>query len=655
MIAESLTIIDHTVPLPPILEWKPKPVFRTEYERQKYWDLEKIKWREGVGEIPGSLYHKTQEQKIKNRNTGQIFRPTCRDVDLLKHQKVRDCRASGKALGEVKPRGIGLSCDMGCFADWFMQVYPGSTSLFTSSEQTKIGTMFSDKVMVTFNNYDPDIRPLILNKNETKSSVYLKAEVKYRNDEGEIAFGESEVFCKETADSDQSASGFSSKGAIFAGIDEIHLHKRRKMLLESAASCFIEQATGDVVGFVYAGGSVEHTLTNTQLGDLQKFINDIIKNGRLGTLPAEFLFIPAWMGKFMVNGHSNEKKAREAWEKECEALSKMESESSLRAYQMNNPMSLEDVFNLGGGAWEDDVNEKIKTQINIIKKNPPEILKTTFVNMGGMVTTTPTKRPNIFLLEEPKPNVLYYQVIDGVGTGLKQGEKDGSKIAGIIVKALDLSTGKSYCPVCIYYEKPNTIEQGYIILANQIKYYNKHGGFKGSMIESNIGSADHFSTFMEREGMGKLLMHRRDLSGKGNSNTKKIGQYVTADVLDYYYRFMNIFLRKYVHNIDMLMLLEDLLLPIEENADMRSAFLLLASALPIDFDKPVQPKPVQVIAPRPRLEMRNGAMVWVQDQPMRPNEIAQATMNQPVPLTATPTPPPSAFIPFHNTNTSNRT
>ena len=602
-----ITLIDKTVPLPPILTYHEKPVFKSTLEKQRYYYKQKELWINGDGEIAGTLIHKTQEQKIKHRNTGVIFRPECRDVDLLIHSEIDKSRKAGEALVIIKGRGIGLSCEMGCLANYFMRVYAGSTSLFTSSEQSKISALFSEKVMTTFNNYDEDIRPTIKRLNDTKNSVYLKAEVRSRDSDGKEFTADSEIYCKQTADSDIDASGFSGKGAIFGAYDELFLHKRRHLLLKSSSSCYIEQGTGKVLGFLLAGGSVEETLTNEEIGQLQKLIEDVQKHGRLGTIPARLLFIPASWGKFMTNGHSDHKKAEEWWEKEMEALSKLEDQSVARAFRMNNPMTLQDIFDLASGSYfEDDVIDKIKLTLETCKA---EEVPHHVVMMGDKVEASPAKTGKIFIVEHPKSNVDYFQTIDGVAAGSNSGQGD-SKVASIMWKGFD-PNGGSYCPVAFYYEQPKSIEQSYVYSVNMCHYYNKFGGFKKIAAEGNAATGDHLSTYLEKEGLKKWIMYRKDLSGKGHSNTKKFFQYVTNDVRDWQIKQFNMILRKYVHNFQSKTILRDYLKGIEDNADLRDSSLMCPVYLGADFDKIVE-KPKPRTRQRPVIEMVNGKsrMVW---------------------------------------------
>ena len=607
----GVAIIDKTKPKSPILEYIPKPTFRTTYERDKYWAEEKVKWVEGVGEIPGTLIHKTQEQKIKDRDLGHIFRPICRDVDLLIHQTVAECRKAGEALVIIKGRGVGLSAEMGCMANYFMKVYPGTSTLLTSQEKAKIASLFSEKVALTYDQYDEEIKPVQVNRNETSNTCYLKVEQYYKNPEGETQLNTSQITCRETSDTPASASAFSGQGAIFGAYDELFLHKRRKELVRSSASCFMNAKTRKTTGFLLAGGTCEDTLTNEQLAELSKLVKEIQTKGYLETMKAKLLFIPAWMGTFMTNGWSDEKKGREWWEKEVEALEKLDDGSAVRAFRMNNPMSLDDIFELDkGGRFEDDVADKIKEQHKIITLDKPPIQVCNLVDMGHEIVKQYSKKGKVEILEDPRDNVGYYLNIDGVATGTKAGADEGSNVAGTIVKMFD-TNGLIYAPVSIYTERPETIEQSYINLCSQARYYNKFGGLKGIMAEANAGTADHFSTFLEKNGLGKFIMNRQDLSGKGNSNKKKLFQYVTVDVRDFQIKASNIFLRKYISNIRMLSLLNQMMTAKSENADILDSWYMWFIAAK-DYDKPAKTPPPPAVRQVQRMERdKDGRTITV--------------------------------------------
>lgn len=579
-----MIILDRTKPPPPILVHTPKPKFRTDYERDKYWAEEKRRWIEGYNGVPGTLYYKTQEQFIKDRVKGTVLRPLCRDTDLFVHERMDYNRKVKRMLGIIKSRGVGLSTDGGCIANYMMRVYPGSKILITSQEQSKISSFFTDKVMVPYLNCDPEIQPIKVNKNETKSTAFLRTEIRYKDADGKETTGISEILCKETSESMDSPSAFSGNGAIFGFYDEFPLHKRKKALLQSSIECYKNTQTGELDGFLLWGGTCESTLTNIQLGEFQTLVRDS------EIWDTDILFVPFWMGKFMVNGHSDEKLATEWWNKEYEKFDKIEDKSFLRSFMMNNPRSLDDIFELAkGGRWEDDVQDRLTLQRKDLLLNPPVIQKGRLVASAGNSIFTPSteKSANMHILEHPKGGVDYFQCIDGVATGIKTGDEGGSNVASVIVKMFDPAPGaKSYCPVAIYTERPHTVESSYINIENQARYYNQYGGLKGISAEANAGTADHFSTYLDKSGLGKLAIMRKDLSGKGHSNKKKVFQYINADTRDWQMRAAHIFLRKYAQNIDMLMLLEDMMKPVTENADMLDAWLMWFVAAP-NFDKPV--------------------------------------------------------------------
>lgn len=588
-----MIIIDKIKKSAPILSWTPKPLFRTNYEKEKYWANEKVKWIEGVGEVPGMLYFKTQELKIHHRVNGKIFHPVCRYSDLIKHQAIDSCRKKGKILNIIKGRGEGLSADGGCIANYFLRVYPGTKSIITSSEQSKISTFFREKVMIPFRSMDDEIRPVIYTKNESSTACGVVAEIKHLDEQGNDIMSLSNIFTKVTADSDEGATGFSGEGAIFGFYDEFFLHKRRKKLLESSLECFRDPDTGEISGFLLTGGTIEPRLSNAELRELQKLVTEIEKNGMLSTAQAELLFLPFWMTKYLdENGFPNKRKAIDWWDKTMEQIRKnSDTEAACdaeRAFRMNNPRTLKDIFELAGhGRWEDDVAEKIKLQtINVISNPMPEE-KGKLVDIGGNISFMPNKSGNITILERPRQGVTYYLCVDGTASGKNSGDKDGSNVSGLIVKMFD-SNSFIYAPVCLYYERPTTVEQSYINLVTQAKFYDQYGGLKCISAEGNAATADHFATFLSKIGLEKWIPFKKDLSGKGYVKTRKMFPYITVDVRDWQVRQANIFLRKYIENIKLLPLLDELMLPADENTDILDSWLMWFYVIPLDFDKPIK-------------------------------------------------------------------
>ncbi len=589
MEATSLTIIDNTVPNAPIWSHKPKPsIFRTTLEKQKYWEKQKTLWVEGSGEVPGTLIFKTQECWIKNRVTGEVLRPQARFPDLMIHQFIDKQRKNKRASANIiKPRGIGLSADFGCLANYFVRVHAGTSTLMTSKDQTSIGRLFGETVMQTFDRMDEDIKPTILLKNETLQKCFLKVAVPVK---GNTAYAESRIFCRETSELPRSPNNFSGEGGIVGLYDELPLHPRRSALMRSSKECFRDPQTGEQIGLMIGGGTVEHELSGEQFKQFATFINDLDEE--------DLLFIPYWWGKFLdANGYPDKEKAEEWRYRNLEELAKKTDQDELIAFKKNHPSCMEDIFQMASNSYfENDVDLSLRNHRESIILNPPKHYRGALYELSGQVLfdtqisggtfhKDEKKNPPITIVEEPKPMVDYYLVADGTATGKKYGGDTGSWFAGIIMKGYD-PQGNSWSPVCCYYERPETVESGYRHLLFMGRYFDKYKNFKGMMAEANASTSDHFSSFLAHSGFAHWIIKRKDLSGKGYSQTNKSFQFVNDVVRDFQIRCANAFLRKYVHHICLIPLLNSLVLPAEENADLRDAWLMFFVLFPdVDSDK----------------------------------------------------------------------
>ena len=219
----------------------------------------------------------------------------------------------------------------------------------------------------------------------------------------------------------------------------------------------------------------------------------------------------------------------------------------------------------------------------------PAISKGRVVSFGNNAEfeTKSMVNPPFTMLEPPRENVEYYAVVDGVASGTKARNSGGSSVA-MHIMAMFNPSGLSYAPVLTYLEEPKTVELSYINIVAAIRFYNKFGGFKGIAAESNAATGDHFTTFLEKEGLDRYILNRKDVSGKKHSNVNINFTYVTIDIRNFQIRQANLFLRKYAQNIKMLSLLESLLKGAADNADERDAWLMFFLAIPVDFDKKVE-------------------------------------------------------------------
>lgn len=581
----SITIIDNIKDPSPKWLYEPVPSFRTSYEQDKYWDTQYQRWSEGYAGLTGPHYFYLQECHLKDIY-GEVFRPHWRDVDDYIFGIVDECRKNSEGLLLYKRREVGATSIFGGgLPFWFMRMYPGATINLTSKDQEGLHKMFGDKVMTTYQK----INPLIMNpepdkKNFTKQSLYLRIALKKKGLDGLADLRYSDLNLKETSEKPDSPNNFSGSRAIYTYVDEAPLHKRIKLFMKSVEST-LRKGT-ERKGFFAMAGTVEEALKGEELASFYQ----LIKDSKFFNIRS--VLVPAWMGldQFTVNGHSNEKLGMQWIESEIERLSKAEDQSFLMAFKRNYPRDESDIFDFGqGGMFEEDVAEKMNLVYKKLVESGEKDISYKLVDIGNSVEASPSATGNFFIGEMPKPGIQYFQCIDGIATGTESGHEKGSSVASVIFKGYD-PLGGSYSPVCVYYERPKTIEASYINMETQFKFYNKFDGFKvgkAFYYETNAATGDHFATYLRKAGLIQYAAKRSDLSGKGYIDTKKLGQAVTIQVRDWQIRQANIFLRKYVGNIRMKMFLNALMVPGEENSDIRDAFFMFMIAVP-NFDQPIK-------------------------------------------------------------------
>lgn len=576
----------------PIYTRKPVPTFNTEYERDKYYDNKKRIWAEGQNGLTGMHIYYLDEIYLFNRVTGETYYPICRDIDVMLFHEIERLRNIYKWLYVTKGRGIGLSTIMFSIPHWFFRMYPGSKCVATTGKDKKtLGHLFTNYFMHGYNNMDELIRPKYINKNETSAESYLRMQVKTKGKNGETELRQSEFICKETSDGPKSPTAFSGYGAIYGGFDEVPLHPRREDLLKSAKEIFIDPLTKEIKGFLLGGGTIEDTLTAEDIIKLKKFIDGC------ESLNFHHAFIPATWGNCMTNGWSDIKKAEEKILKNREELDLMEDKTYLKAEIKNNPLTLDEIFEMGGGGkFEEDVIAKVRETIKLVTKEIQEkkIIEKPYslVDMGGNIIVSPSKDSPIIILEPPQPGVSYEAGNDGTGTTKQGGTETGSDVSLVIVKRFDPNPDNfpSYTPVAWYAERPKSFEDSYIKMTNTLKHYNQFGFLKLTL-QSNQAN-EHFGAHLVKQGLEKIIRMRFDLSGKGNVNKTKMGLWVTDDVIEWQYRQANVVLRKYGHLYKFRKLLEEILLPYDQNTDILDAWLMALCGLGLDFDKPKEKKEI---------------------------------------------------------------
>ena len=583
----------------PILVRTPNPDFSKLSKLQKdRWDAAQLKrWIEGEGEeidiegvripsIPGSFIFGVDQCKLKHRQVPN-GRPSidfyeARDVGLLVQQRTRVAELKGVPHVVVKGRGSGFSTDgMGVMQPHRWVIKPGSTGLVTSKDKTGTSLLFSEKLEPMLQNCDKHIFNYEKYKQSDKNSgdVVKKAitataiELKMRTHiEGYEAYNS--LICRDTSSRDSSVSNFSGLGADFFFFDEFYLHQRPLKVINSIIPALSNPKTGKMEAVCLLGGVCEAEVSGQALADLKNLWDYGVASGWVMT------FIPASMGKHCdENGWSDEPRYLEEYNKKMDTLISLGDTEAIRAYRKNNPMKLEDIWDMiSAGEFEEDVIELVKHQITVVRENPPLIQKVSLMDYDGRIIKKANSKAPFDIIEEPRPGILYCATMDATATGSLTSQNEGSSASTFIIKLAD-PNGSSYTPVASYYERPKTVEESYQNTFKLIKYYNEFGGFQKLSAEANASSSEHLSRSMTKEGLQRFIL----------MNKGKPFYYVEKLLRDTQIFRANVFLRKYISNINYLPLLEQMISGAElTKKDMLASWLMLFCFLKEDFDAPVR-------------------------------------------------------------------
>ena len=581
-------------PPPPKWVYEPVPDFtmskHPKLDEDKYWEEQNRRWIEGHAGLTGAHYFYLQECFL-NDIDGNVFRPMWRDVDELMFKWVDECMDSGQSLLVYKRREVGATSVFANLPYWFMKVYPGCRIGLTSGKGNDgINGMFNDKILFSYNRFNPIVfnsKPVQMNN--TKNVTSLEVSLKVWNDNlSAEELRTSVLFCKETSEKPDSPTNLSGRRYKYVYVDEGPLHTRVEDFLGSIFPAISKGV--DRTGLLVIAGTVEPKLTPQQVAAFY----DLIERSKNLNVRSEM--VPVWMGLITKNGWSDEVAGMDWYWENYKKFEESGDLKGLRDFKMQYPKDEQDIFDLSqGGFFEPDVADLLGHTYKKLLTERSEEVAYKLVNTPTGVEAMPDgvkrmkeKDGGHWIIEMPKKGVMYYQAIDGIGTGRKEGGEKGSWIGCIIFKGWD-PDGGSFMPVAVYFERPNTIEDGYRQMMHQWNFYNKFGGGKEINYEVNASTGDHFGTFLEKNGLYQYAYKRKDLSGKGYINTKKRGSAINEHTRDWQVRQANMFLRAHGHNIKSRLLLESLLLGENENADLRDAFLIFMISIP-NFEKPVERK-----------------------------------------------------------------
>lgn len=583
-------VLERFDPAKPIHTFTPVPTFRTNLEKEKYWEGEFQKWIEGYEGLPPSLYFMVTQGMLKNRITGILERPVCRDVDLYLHARLETAKKAKRSAGILKGRGVGLSTLFGILANHTMVTKPGSNINMTSKDQPTLAKIFSDKLIVCYENLHPDIRPEEKNRNETKQTSYLAVKSEYVNQFGETKDGVSTIFARETSDSDKSASSFSGSGAALGLYDELPLHRRKNKLLNSSIECYRNPRTKELDGFLIWGGTVEDTLTND---DLMEFKRTVEKSD---TWKSDIIFLDCLWGfqkpETEYTGWTDWENGQVWYEKEMEAFLLKSDDEAIRSFKKNNPRSINDIFELAqGGYWEDDVAaiaKKHYEELTSIPESKMPLITGNVFRDNKKANFVGNSKGFCEVIEPPKAGVKYFIGVDGAASQentTNSSEKDRSKVSATVMKIYEGPESLNFAPVCQYTELPKQMEKCYEVLTALAVWYNAK-----VHIESNQGQATGIVTYFINQGLEEYLFALQSEVGTYKLKKKAIyGQYRTEQILSKQIDLGNIYLRKYCKDIFIPSLLFEIAFANHtDNFDRLSSFLtVLAIAWPL-INKPIK-------------------------------------------------------------------
>jgi hypothetical protein len=199
----------------------------TKKEKDIWWGRETEYWVKGRFGLTGAHYFSLTQATIKDA-TGYRMKPVWRDLDDLIYGAYEKARNSSWDLMVTKRREAGLSLTFGgIIPTWIALTNPGSTSLLTSADKTRLEEMYKDKLRVVYDGLDDYIRPGVIS---TRQAGYLHMG-KIDNKTGGISGLDSKIVTRETVDSPTALEAYR---AMHIFLDEFFLHPKADKVYRSA-------------------------------------------------------------------------------------------------------------------------------------------------------------------------------------------------------------------------------------------------------------------------------------------------------------------------------------------------------------------------------------------------------------------------------------
>jgi hypothetical protein len=275
----------------------------------------------------------------------------------------------------------------------------------------------------------------------------------------------------------------------------------------------------------------------------------------------------------MTNGHSDHEKVREEILRQREEYEKLDDKSFYNAYVKNQPLSIEEIFELSGSSsWDDYALNNINKRASEIPKEKLSIGTFKMNDLGHKVEVTPSVNGKVKILEHPKKGVKYIIGVDGIMTSeLTSSSKDASDFAACGMKGVDPQSDLQFAPVFLYKERPKSIEDANRTTLDLLRYYNEYGNAK--LFTETNAAGEHLLKMIQNAGLWECVGFRKDLNKRGWVDTKKAGFHRTDSIKDWQYEAANVYFKKYSEMIKFLEIITDAQKPYEANKDTLDSFM----------------------------------------------------------------------------------
>jgi hypothetical protein len=580
----------------------------TPKEKNLWWGKETNEyWVEGRFGLQPAHYFMLTQATIKTAR-GTRIRPVWRDLDDLIYGAYHEAKNTFWDLMVTKRREAGLSLTFGGIIPiWIALTNPGSTSLLTSADKTRLEEMYKDKLRVVFDGIDAYYRPGIIS---TRQTGYLHMG-KLDKATGEISGLDSKIVTRDTVEQPTSLEAFR---AMHVFLDEFFLHPYADKVYRSA-----QASTKD--GFVKVAPIVMGGSAGESSVEGQKKGAELWKNAEI--IKMLTVFLPGWMGiqqapeldsrgretgkilNFCPNGHSDEDAATGWIMQTRENLEKLEDKKYLESFIKQYPLSIQEVFTSNAkGALPQDVMAKLAERERILLGNPAPIERCDLVmDLDGKIQVRPSKNGKILMLERFNPDHKYIAGMDPipfVSSKLNDGSDNCTSVK-------DLDTDRY---VAIYKERALDPD---IIMHNTILLQDYYGKAKVN-VEVNRGGVilDQY----KHQNRLDLLAFRPTLLGKAfNNGDRTYGWYKNDQTGERGNAFIIDYLRKFWDEIYFLEIIEEAKNYLVDNTDILDSMVSTEIQHRQILERNKRDRGPELVAKKiPVMQMINGkaTRVWVE-------------------------------------------